>query len=87
MKYILRYVAFSLISLLIAIVLSAIFQFSLTNTWQAAVAMIFVFGPYLVLGWRCSTKIYDEHFLLSFILRILIILIVLGYLLSTHIVL
>lgn len=54
MKYVRPYFLFSLISCIVAILFSMVFRFSLTNTWQAGVAIVFIFGPFLVFGWKFS---------------------------------
>jgi len=52
------YFIFSTSSLIIAVVLSWCFDFSLTNTWQASVALVFVLGPYWLYAWKAA-DFYD----------------------------
>ena len=87
MKYVRPYFLFSLISCIVAILFSRVFRFSLTNTWQAGVAIVFIFGPFLVLGWKFSNKQKDKYPLLCNIIRLGIVLLVFSFILATFIVL
>ena len=81
MKELRPYVLVSATFLLISLLLSVLFRFSLMNTWQAGISLILVFGPYLVYGWRKSTKLCDKSTLLCTTIRVIIIIFILGSLL------
>lgn len=55
MKKIFPYFLFSSVSLFIAILLSKILGFSLSNTWQSGVILAFAFGPYWLYCWNISS--------------------------------
>lgn len=87
MKQLKPYLMFSALSCAIAVFLSVIFHFSLSNTWQAGVAIAFIFGPYLLFGWKYSKQINEKNHLLYVIIRFGIIMFVFGYILSTILIL
>ena len=75
------YVIFSLVSLFIAIVLSNILNFSLTNSWQASIVLLFVFGPLWLFGWKKIDTIHKKPVIFS-CLKFCLVLVLLGYLLG-----
>ncbi|MBE6920334.1 MAG: hypothetical protein E7468_02070 [Ruminococcaceae bacterium] len=83
MKKYLPYFLFSAIALIISLVLSFLFDFSLSNTWQACVALLLVFGPLWICGWKevCVQK--HKHPVICFLARFYLILVLVGYLIST----
>ena len=83
MKQLRPYLLFSVVSFVIAVSLSVILQFSLTNTWQAAVALPFVFGPYVIYGWKMASKLNERQPTVCLVLRLVIFLFVFGYILAT----
>ena len=82
MNKILPYAIFSFASLMLLIILSTLLGFSLSNTWQAGVALLLVFGPYWIFGWKASTETKYDHPVISLWLRFCLILLLIGYLIS-----
>ena len=82
MKKVLPYAIFSFASLLLLIALSILLDFSLSNTWQAGIALLLVFGPYWVFGWKSSVALKCNHPLSSYCLRFFLILLLIGYVVS-----
>ena len=82
MRRIIPYCVLSIIAAVVAIGLSIILDFSLSNTWQASVAMLFIFGPLWIYGWRETTTIKNKHPLIFVFGRFCLINLVIGYLLS-----
>ena len=78
MKEVRPYFIFSFVSLTIAVILSKLFHFSLTNTWQAVVSLFFVFGPFMVYGWQKASQIEDQTPFLGTIIRGVIVAFLLG---------
>lgn len=76
------YCILSVIFLAVSIALSLLFDFSLTNTWQAFVALVFVFGPLWICGWKQTKKHKGKHPFGCFCGRFCLVLIALGYLLT-----
>ena len=70
--------------LVISVILSAIFDFSLSNTWQGGVAVVLVFAPFWVYAWGLSTKLKHLPFL-CYIIRFFLVAAVVGYALATYI--
>ena len=83
MKKHLPYFLFSAISLIISIVLSHLFDFSLSNTWQASVALLFVFGPLWICAWKQACTQKHRHPVICFIVRFYLILMLAGYFIAT----
>ena len=79
MKQVKPYIIFSMASLVLAILLSQIFQFPLSNSWQACVVLPFVFGPYWILGWNRSRW---ANTLARIFVRFCLVNLVLGYLIA-----
>ena len=82
MKRIIPYCVSSIIATVVAVSLSIMLGFSLSNTWQASVAMLFIFGPLWVCGWRETTAIKNKHPLVFVLGRFCLINLVIGYILS-----
>lgn len=82
MKKVLPYALFSFVSLILSIVLSILLEFSLSNTWQASVALLLIFGPLWIFGWKTCTEIKGDHPLSSLGLRFCLILTLIGYFIS-----
>ena len=61
MKKIKPYFIFSTTSLVVAVVLSKLLHFSLANTWQAGVFLLFFFGPYYVFAFKQATANRKSH--------------------------
>lgn len=74
------YIIFSTASFVVATILSKLLNFSLQNTWQAALALAAVFGPYGIWGWKVSKNIRTIHPFLSLFLRFCVIALVIGFL-------
>jgi len=77
----LPYILFSSISLVVSILLSCILKFSLTNTWQAGIALALIFGPYWIFAWKCSAKLKDKLPWLAALIRACLLIYLAGYLL------
>ena len=82
MKKFVPYGIASLVFLVLSIVLSAIFHFSLSNTWQAMVALLFIFGPMWILGWKQTSRQNCKCSPLRILGRFGLILLAVSYLLS-----
>lgn len=67
-------------ALLVSIFLSRIFDFSLSNTWQAGVSLFFIFGPWWKFCWM-YTQNHQSQFLFLFS-RFVLILLLVGYVIS-----
>ena len=87
MKKFLPYGIFSLIALVISIILSELLDFSLSNTWQALLALVFVFGALWVYGWKQTSVHKRNHPFISFIGRWCLIMLVIGYIISALLIL
>ena len=74
------YCVLSVIFLAISIVLSWLFGFSLSNSWQALVVLLFVFGPLWICGWKQTQKHKGKHPFGSLFGRFCLVLTALGYL-------
>lgn len=85
MKKNLPYFLFSAIALVISIILSYVFDFSLSNTWQACVALLLVFGPLWICGWKQACAQKHKHPVICFLARFYLILMLVGYLIATYI--
>ena len=72
----------SLFFLVLSILLSALLDFSLTNTWQALVALPLIFGPLWIYGWKNTSGNKVKHPPLYYFGRFCLILFVGGYLLT-----
>ena len=85
MKKYLPYFLFSAIAAILSIVLSYIFEFSLSNTWQARISLLFVLGPLCICGWKETTAQKHKHPIICFIIRFYLVctLFVLGVLIVT----
>lgn len=77
-----NYFIVSTISLVLSIVASMIFDFPLSNSWQAGIVLLLVFGPYWIYGWRKSILLKNSKHLLAFFLKFYLILILLTYLIT-----
>ena len=78
-KSIKPYFLFSTGSIILALILSKIFSFSLQNTWQAGVVLPFIFGPYWIWGYKVSKDIKQNHPFLFFIIRFYLFLFVISF--------
>lgn len=83
MKKFLPYFFSSTISLITAIVLSNTLHFPLSNSWQASIVSIFVFGPCWIYCWRYSPNIKKKHPFLFLFTRFCLLLLVIGFAIST----
>ena len=72
----------STVALVLAITLSFIFAFPLSNSWQAGIALFFVFGPYWIYAWRKARSCKDKHPFLCGLARFYLILMLVGYLIT-----
>ena len=79
MKKMAPYCIASLIFLVIAIILSLVFRFSLSNTWQGLVSLPFIFGPLWIWGWKQTCVHKTKHAILSFFGKYCLILFAVGY--------
>lgn len=82
MKKFFPYCILSLIFLAISIILSVIFDFSLSNTWQALVALPFIFGPIWILGWKQVAIHKTKHPLLCVFGRFCLVVSAIGYMIT-----
>lgn len=82
MKKILPFFKFSTVSLVVALTLSYLFDFPLSNSWQAGVTLLFVFGPYWVYGWKQTAVYKGKHPFVCLISRFYLVLMVVGYLIA-----
>lgn len=82
MKKIVPYCVVSFIFLLLSIALSMLFQFSLTNTWQALVSLLLIVSPLWVFGWKQTCEHKDKHPFLCFGGKYCLILFAVGYLVT-----
>lgn len=87
MKNLWPYFLFSFVSCVIAVLLSIIFHFSLSNTWQAGVALIFIFGPYLIYGWKRSAEYYEKYPFACLLVRTIISLFIMAYIIASLVIL
>ena len=76
---ILPYFAFSFVALLLSIVLSSIYAFSLSNSWQSGIVLALVFGPYWCFFWKKAGL--SSGFKCLF-LRFCLVNILLGYIIT-----
>ena len=74
--------ALSVVATIVSICLSAILGFSLSNTWQAFIAMMFIFGPLWIYGWKRCGVFKNRHPLAFIIGRFCLINLIIGYVLS-----
>lgn len=82
MKKFIFYCMLSVVATIVSICLSAVFEFSLSNTWQAFVAMLFIFGPLWVFGWKKIDAIKNKKPLGYIFGRFCLINFISGYVLS-----
>ena len=82
MKNFLPYFKFSTISLILSIILSLVFNFSLLNSWQAGVTLLFVVGPYWIYGWKQAVANKKRYPILCLIARFYLILWLVGSLIA-----
>lgn len=82
MKKFLPYFTISTIAFVFSTILSYRFHFALSNSWQAGVVLAFVFGPYWVYFWNLSTNYKKKSYIITFLLRFSLILLLIGYLIS-----
>ena len=80
MKKLLPYALFSTISIILSVILSYVFDFSLSNSWQAGVVLLLVFGPYWRYCWKFSRQYKEKAPLLCLCLRGILIMLLFGYL-------
>lgn len=80
MKRIAPYFLLSFIFLVLSILLSLLFKFSLTNTWQALVSLLLIFSPLWILGWKQTYEYKVKHPLFCFWGKYCLILCAVGYL-------
>ena len=83
MKKLLPYAIFSAVSLIVVSVLSIVFSFSLTNTWQGMVSLIPIMGPFYVLVWKLTKEYKKREPLICFFVRFFWIASVLVYAIVT----
>ena len=76
------YGLFSAIALVASICLSVLFKFSLSNTWQAMVALLFIFGPLWIYGWNKTGTLKTKQPFLFIFCRFCLINVVIGWVLS-----
>jgi len=76
------YCMLSLVAAIVSICFSAIFNFSLSNTWQAFIAMLFIFGPLWVFGWKKTGALKNKYPLAFIFGRFCLINLIIGYVLS-----
>ena len=82
MKKILPYCILSIVAIIVSICFSAIFGFSLSNTWQGLVAVLFIFAPLWVFAWKKVGVLKNKHLLAFVFGRFCMINLVVGYVLS-----
>ena len=87
MKKFLCYGIPSLVFLIITIMLSELFDISLQNTWQAMVALVFIFAPLWIYGWKQTSVHKKNHPFISFIGRWCLVMFVIGYIISARLIL
>ena len=73
MKSVVPYIVFSLLAIVISSILAYVFGFSLTNTWQAAIALPFVLGPYWLWLWRVSSSLNVISPVISLSIRFILV--------------
>lgn len=74
-------------SLVISILLSKVFRFSLVNTWQACIALFFVFSPLWLYGWKFSSDKRDAYPFLCFFIKFAMLIWLVGYVITMLVVL
>ena len=72
----------SAIALAVFLVLSWLFDFPLSNSPQAGVALLFVFGPWWKLGWRYARTQKSQYPFRCLTLWFALVLTLVGYVLS-----
>ena len=82
MKKFMSFFMLSVIVTIASLILSAVFDFSLSNTWQAFVAMLFIFGPLWVFGWKKTGEFKNKYPLAVIFFRFCLINLIIGYVLS-----
>lgn len=82
MKKFFPYFLFSSSSLFVAILLSRLLGFSLSNTWQAGVVLALVFGPYWLYSWNCSNKYKLVRSFTFVVWRFCLILLLTAYIIA-----
>lgn len=78
-KRILPYFIFSTVALFLSIVLASIFEFSLSNSWQAGIVLAFVFGPYWCFFWKKARLSSGSK---CIFIRFCLVNILLGYIIA-----
>ena len=78
MKSFRPYLIFSACATIGSIILSKLLNFSLTNTWQAGVALLLIFGPGLLYLWKISERKKHQRPLIALTIKICEIVFVLG---------
>lgn len=81
MKKFVPYCIASGVNLVLAIALSLLFNFSLSNTWQGLVSVLLVFGPFWIYGWKQADEHKDKYPFFSALGKWCLILFACGYLL------
>ena len=81
MKKLVPYCIASGVNLVLAIALSLLFNFSLSNTWQGLVAVLLIFGPLCILGWKQANEHKGKYPFISALGKWCLILFTCGYLL------
>ena len=81
------YLLISVGAIVISVILSAIFNFSLSNTWQASIALFFIFTPMGVYLWKLSDKHKERVPFICGFIKIFLCLAAGAYLISTYLVL
>jgi len=76
---ILPYFVFSCVALVLSIMLSWIFEFSLSNSWQAGFVLALVFGPYWRFFWKKAALSSGNKRLF---MRFCLVNILLGYVIT-----
>ena len=82
-KKIKPYFIVSTTSLVVFVVLSKLLDFSLKNTWQAGVFLVFFFGPYWIFAWKQAISNKKKNPLLFAFLLYCLILSSLGFMIAS----
>lgn len=84
MKPFKTYLLFSVSAIVISIILSVVFNFSLSNTWQAGIALIFIFAPMGVYLWQWSDRNKERFPFLCGFVKAFLCLAAAAYLVMTY---
>lgn len=78
MKSFRPYLIFSVCATIGSIILSKLLNFSLTNTWQAGLALLLVFGPGLFYFWKVSSQMKHQRPFFAIAIKICEVVFLLG---------